>query len=344
MLNTQHPNKPPRVIVIVLNYNCKSISHDCIQSLLKSKGDDCQVIFVDNGSTDGSYEFIREKFPQCEFLQNGENLFFAAGNNRGIIKAADMGAEYVFILNNDTLVEPGCIETLVNFMDANPQAAACQPLLCHLSDPDIIASAGCRLGRIGRAWDHSCGLPTKAVGTEPFPVLGVTGGALFIHTSVMVEAGLFDETFQMYFEDVDLSLRLRNAGHSLYCIPSARVLHMVSATTNKMNADRRIYFCERNAFTVMLKNFPLKHVLFGYAFAIPASTVMVGVHLLKGRFGLARYVLKAMGEGIAGLFQHVWGHKKQADRPALFWEFVDSDVIFPPACHGNPPISRGSEK
>ena len=321
--------KEHKVMVVVLNYNGIQINEACLASLEAEGTPDVQVLFVDNGSTDGSYEKARKAFPDFSYQQNGQNLFFAAGNNRGLETALARDAEYAFILNNDTVVEPGCVGKLLKFMETHAEAAACQPVLCQLDRPQIIASGGCRLGGIGKAWDHACGCPVAKLSQEPFPVLGVTGGAMFVRASVLKSVGMFDESFKMYFEDVDLSLRMRNAGWELYCIPDARVLHKMSATTKARGMSWRTYFCERNSYRVMLKNFPPGRLVRGYARGLLFAAMASASSLLTGRFLNGWYILKAMLQGgLDGVssFPRVWREK---DRLCRFEDMVDWKVNYP---------------
>lgn len=321
-----------RVFVIVLNYNGRDVNQACLESLRECSSEGFTVIFVDNGSTDGSYEEARAAFPEFTYLQNGENLYFAAGNNRAIDVALDQGADYVFILNNDTVLLPGCVPLLTAFMDAHPQAAACQPLLCAMADPQHIASAGCRLSMCGKGWDHLCGQPVDAAGTEPFEVLGVTGGAMLARASSLRQVGLFDESFQMYFEDVDLSLRMRSAGYTLHCVPAARVLHEISATTDRLSSWRRAYFCERNSWKLMLKNFPRWQCLKGFAVGIPASAAVGGYNILRGNVTYGWKILCATGQGVLSLAVHFAGGNLPRKHSVSFWRLVDVDMVYPPAC------------
>lgn len=304
----------------------------CLRSLRSVAASGVHVLFVDNGSTDGSFERAREEFPEFEYLQNGANLFFSGGNNRAMERAMAQGAEYLFILNNDTEVLPGCIDTLTAFMDATPGAAACQPLLCAMHAPERIASAGCRVGVSGKAWDHLCGQAASTAGDAPFEVLGVTGGAMFVRASVLHEVGLFDESFQMYFEDVDLSLRMRRAGSSLWCVPGARVLHMVSATANKERAWWRAYLCERNSWRVLLKNFPLPRILQGMALSVPASFLAAAVNVAHGNVRYGAFIAMATVQGMF-LFLRLFPRRlAETGTSSPFWHLVDGKVVYPPPC------------
>ncbi|BCS87979.1 glycosyl transferase [Pseudodesulfovibrio sediminis] len=316
--------------MVVLNYNGLKVNEACLNSLRQEGTPGVEVLFVDNDSTDGSFEKAQQEYPEFVHQQNGTNLFFAGGNNRGLETVLSGDTEFIFILNNDTVVEPGCIDRLQTFLERHPEVGACQPLLCSMDNPEKIASGGCRLGGVGKAWDHACGQPLETVGDKPYQVLGVTGGAMLVRTSVLRSVGLFDESFQMYFEDVDLSLRMRNAGWELYCVPTARVLHKGSASTVALGMWRRAYYCERNSYRVMLNNFPPGRLAMGYARGVPLAIVASAYNILTGRWRYGWSILKAvlLGvlDGIASLPQ-VWQQRK---RPCRFEERVDWKVGYPP--------------
>lgn len=325
----------PRVFAIVLNYNGRDMLAPCLDALLASDCPDLAVLLVDNASSDGSADFARATYPGVEILENPDNYYFSRGNNEGMRLALERGADYLFVLNNDTLIDPACLRLLVKFMDSRPGAGACQPLLRFMDRPDLAASAGIRLGIAGKAWDLACGEPAASLGREPFQVLGATGGAMLLRAEAVRQAGLFCEEFQMYFEDVDLSLRLREAGWDIWCVPEACVLHECSATTNRTGAWRRGYFCERNSYKVVLRNYPLARIGEAYLRGMPQAAMAAAYNLLlhDRRYGLA--IARAMLEGLRDLARNLPGRLSRADRRARsypFWPMVETSVVYPPGC------------
>lgn len=322
----------PLVYTIVLNYNGRDIIGNCLESLLRSDCENHRIVVVDNASQDGSPEMVAEKFPSVELIRNPENYYFSKGNNIGIQYALDKGAQYIFILNNDTTIEPDCISKLTEFMETSPDAGGCQPLLCFMDRPDLIASAGCNIALSGKAWDAHFGEPADSLGDKPFQMGGITGGAMFLRADAVKSAGMFCEKFQMYFEDVDLSLRLRENGWNLFCVPTARVLHIVSATTNKVNALRRIYFCERNSYWVVLRNYSLLNILKSFALNIPCVMAAALYNVFKLNLRYSVYILKALFLGLASFvfcFPQRGIESVRYKRSYPFWQFINM-IIFPP--------------
>jgi len=323
------------VQVVVLNYNGRDLLPPCLDALQASDCPDLAIMLVDNASSDGSVDFMRQAYPKVEVLENPENYYFSRGNNEGLRLALARRARYILVLNNDTLIDPACVSLLAEFMDSRPRAGACQPLLCFMDRPDLAASAGIRVGIAGKAWDLACGEPAASLGREPFQVLGVTGGAMFLRASALRQVGMFCEEFQMYFEDVDLSLRLREAGWETWGVPSARVLHECSATTNRAGAWRRGYFCERNSYKVVLRNYPPTKILKAYLRGLPQAALAATYNLLlhDRRYGLA--IARAMLQGLrdfARLYPRRLSRRDRQARSYPFWPMVDESVVYPPGC------------
>lgn len=250
----------PSVHALVLNHNGKPHNARCLRSLLAQDYPNLRVLFVDNGSDDDSVNAVRREFgDRVEYLFNGRNLFYAAGNNRGLRHALNQGADYLFLVNNDTVLEPGCLAGLAECMAARPEAGGCQPLLCRL-DGDApaseVCSAGIHVSLSGRCWDAGRGKSAEEFGAEPVEVAGVTGAAMFLPASVVREVGLLDERYVMYFEDADYSFRIRRAGHPLFLVPSARMGHVGSATTSSLMPLRQLALCETNSYRLVLDHFP----------------------------------------------------------------------------------------
>ncbi len=280
-------NAPP-IHVIVLNYNGGTQNNTCIDSVLRQEDVAVTVLFVDNASSDGSLGAVKSRYgDRITYLENEENLLFAGGCNRGLAMALELGASHVLLLNNDAILEPGCLTVLTNFLEANPGSAGAQPLLTFISAPERVASAGCRVSRTGRAWDLGEGALAASFGQTPFEVPGITGGASMWRASALREIGLFDENFGMYFEDADLSLRARKAGYQLYAVPRARARHAVRGTTARVAPLLRIERCETNALRLLLAHWPDRHLRADALLWAATSLGFVIGNLLRGRAMLA---------------------------------------------------------
>ena len=221
----------PKVFVVIPNWNLKDDTIACVESVLASDYPLLRVIVVDNGSTDGSVSAIADRFGESVTLIVKEmNVGFAAGVNIGIRYALDQGADWVLLLNNDTLVAPDMITRLVAAAHRHPRLCILAPAIFYHDQPDQVWRLGDR---------HSCWMPipfqisAKGLrsGEEILPVDYVTGCGMFICRQVFLTIGLFDPEYFMYYEDADFCRRAVKAGFSIACVPAARMWHKVSSST-----------------------------------------------------------------------------------------------------------------
>ena len=221
--------------VVVLSWNGLSLTRDTLRSL-----EACQVpgswrlrvLVVDNASGDGSPQMVRDEFPGVELLALPENRRFAGGNNEGLRRALDAGADAVMLLNNDVVADPKMIAKLLAALDEQPDAGAAAPLIYFAPPSDRIWSGGGRC----RPWlAHSShrGLRERDRGQyRSIEDTGyLTGCCLLARAEAWRKVGLLDERYFIYAEDADWSLRARAAGFRLLFVPTARLWHRVSASS-----------------------------------------------------------------------------------------------------------------
>lgn len=220
--------------IVVLNWNGAEDTLACLESLAVVRSPSCRVLIVDNGSTDGSVERIREAFWDIELLLLPSNIGYAGGNNAGFRRVLELGAEFVIFLNNDTLVDAGFCVPLVETLQRNPSAGIAVPKIFYLNRPDTLWYAG-GVVNLSTGLIRHVGIRKKDA--PQFDRPGVTGyatGCCFAMRCRDFEAvGGFDEGFRMYAEDVDLSLRIRSRGMTINYVPSSRVWHKVSASLTR---------------------------------------------------------------------------------------------------------------
>ena len=221
--------------VCVLNWNGREDTLRCLASL---RGE--RVIVADNGSADGSVEAIRSAFPDVEVVENGANLGFSGGNNAAIRRALERGAEWVVLLNNDAEAEPGLLDALRAAAERHPRAGV---LAGKLLFPDGRVQwagqrVGLRTGYSGRPRGHGPPGRLRVLGRGAHA--SARSGALMAVSRAAIErAGLLDEDLFAYVEDVDWSLRIREAGFECVFVPAARAVHRVSASTGGAALDAR---------------------------------------------------------------------------------------------------------
>lgn len=293
---------PSLVYAVVLNYNGRQLNERCLRALLTQDYRNLTILFVDNGSTDDSLQAVQETFRgRIEYLTTGRNLYFAAGANLGMARALDAGARYVLVLNNDVFAKADMVSRLVSHMEKQADCAACQPLLLQAGEASTIASAGVRLCLSGRAWDHLQGAPASQAPTQPAAIAGATGGAMLLCAKTVRATGGFDPAYVMYFEDVDLSLRIRRLGNDIHLVPDSRGMHVGGATTSRHARDYAVQLCETNAYRVIAAHFPMCSFIVGYPACLVVSVLFFLYNLLRLRWGRAVAIFKGAVHGHAAM-------------------------------------------
>jgi GT2 family glycosyltransferase len=212
-----------RVDVVVLNWNGWSDTIACLQSLQHQDYYNFNLLVVDNDSTDGSVERIKQAMPSLEILQTGVNLGFGGGCNAGIRNALARGADYIWLINSDATVDPGALTALVRKATQNPTLGAVGSVVYESAQHDKIQLWGGGAINLWLGRSKHCLLP----GTLDF----ISGASVLLRREAIEEVGLFDEmTFFMYWEDADLCFRLRQAGWNLAVAEDSRVWHKQSTS------------------------------------------------------------------------------------------------------------------
>jgi GT2 family glycosyltransferase len=251
---------PPasRVAVVVLSWNGRDDTLQCLASLAEVPYARLDVVVVDNGSTDGSAEAVEASFPDAVMIRMGRNVGFSGGVNAGIATALERGADALLLLNNDMVVEPGFLAPLVDASMQPGVAAACSQIL-HADGSERIWYAGAtfhpRRGHHGRNIGYR-DQPLPASGA-PYPVDCACGGAMLIPRSALDEVGLFDDDLFAYREDLDWSLRARARGRHVLVVPASVVRHKFSASSGGGSSPTSLYYDTRNGIVVAERHAPL---------------------------------------------------------------------------------------
>ncbi len=327
----------PLVYVLVINWNGKEHLEECFDSLLAGDYPNTRYLLVDNASEDGSVAFVQERFgadTQVEILELRQNLGWSGGNNAGIERALADGAEYIFMLNNDTVTDAEAIGRLVKLAENDATIGALAPKILLYEHPFLLNSIGLEATDIGTAWDRGMGRLDGPKWGGHRPVVGVCGAAFFLRAETLRKTGLLPTDFEIYLDDLDLSLRIWNAGYEILTCPEAVVKHKFSSTMGEgARARRKYYLNTRNRMRLIERNYPsskLGGILFRYA---------VGE-------------AKAIGRAILdGAFWRVWAHKRswldalfylpraRAERrrrekeglaECRFWDLLRTDISFFP--------------
>jgi GT2 family glycosyltransferase len=256
----------PRASIIVVNWNGLEHLEACLGSLAAQGFRDFEVLLVDNGSVDGSADFVRERFPWVRLVLLPENAGFATGNNRGLDHAR---GEYIVTLNNDTRVEPEWLGILIEVVEAHPRAGMVGSRICSFADPDVIDSLGMGICRDGMSRGRMRNRRWSSLRRAEVEEILLPSACAALYRRVMLEeVGFFDEDFFAYAEDTDLGLRGRLAGWDALLATNAVVLHKYSRSGGRFSPFK-VHLVERNHYWVALKTFPLSCLL-----ALPLFTAV----------------------------------------------------------------------
>ena len=230
-----------KLAIILVNWNSFELTKDTLESLQQTTYTNYDCIVVDNGSADGSGDLIESTFPNCIVLKSITNKGFTGGNNIGMDYALQYGYEYIMMLNNDVAVAPNFLEPLIAKLDQDASVGAVQPLIYFHHDRNLIWNAGSRY----LSW---IGLPLTLMYFRKDPLRlqmnmqkkidWITGCAFMIRTSVLRKTGTLKEPYFIYFEDVDLSFRIKQAGYQLGYVPESVIYHIAGMSHKSKTKEK----------------------------------------------------------------------------------------------------------
>jgi GT2 family glycosyltransferase len=247
----------PSVYFVVLNWNQPEMTSDCLRSLAQQDYPSFHVVVVDNGSTDGSVKLLRERFPWTTLLEIPDNVGYSPGNNVGIEYAMGQGADYVFLLNNDTEVDPQMLGQLVEIAESDPEIGLVGPTMYYADPPDVVWGAENRIDwRCGRMTRVGMGRHLEELGyRQPVLVDYVDTCSVLVKHAVLDEIGAMDGRYFINFDDLDLNVRARKAGFEIFYVPRAHMWHKVSATMG-VASPATTYYMTRNALLFFWSHSP----------------------------------------------------------------------------------------
>ena len=227
------------VNLFVLNWNGRDLTLDCLSSLEKITYPNVKIYVIDNGSSDNSVTEIRNQFPDYEIIELPENYGFARGNNAGF-ELVKQKADYTIFLNNDTIVDPNFVEPLINAMESNSTVKQSTPKIFYADNLDYIWFGGGKVS-LWAGWIRHLGIRQKDSMQFSFNrnVDYATGCCVCMRTVDFESIGMFDESFLMYGEDVDLSLRFRKQGGQILFVPESKIWHKVSSSIGTQFSIRK---------------------------------------------------------------------------------------------------------
>lgn len=290
--------------IVVLSWNGRAETLSCLRSIQAIRRPDLAAICVDNGSTDGSADAVREEFPDVELIENGRNLGFSGGCNVGIRHALQCGARWVVLLNNDAVIAPDAIDAFELAANENPRAGILGGKLLFKDPPDRIWFAGQRfnaaLGYSGRPRGY--GRPDGPRYQKVRRTDRAAGALLAVSREAVSRVGLLDDELFAYVEDIDWSLRIRAGGFEVLLVPAAIAWHHVSASTGgERGSTHALYYGVRNTIVVCERYRPLFRPLASLRRALIFLVFMAQALLLsQGRRLFAAAVCDGYADARAG--------------------------------------------
>lgn len=294
-----------KTTIIIPNYNGLSFMEPCFESLKEQTVRDFKVLVVDNGSTDGSVEWLKEHRVPSIFLK--ENTGFSGAVNTGI-RAAD--TTYVLLLNNDTRVEPGFVAAMERAMDQSPKIFSVSSRMIQMYHPELLDDAGDMYSILGWAYQRGVGRSVNLY-QKSCRVFSACAGAAIYRRAVFDEIGLFDELHFAYLEDIDVGWRAKLYGYdNVYC-PDAAVYHVGSGTSGSRYNSFKVRLAARNCIYLNYKNMPGWQILLNAPFLL-AGIFVKYLFFVKNGFG---------GDYVSGLKEGIRTRKQCRRVPGLLKRF-----------------------
>lgn len=281
MNETQNRNEGTmKVTIIIPNYNGKHFMKPCLESLESQTNKDFQILVVDNHSTDGTIEYMKETYPEIELIALKENYGFSTAVNVGIRRAK---TPYVILLNNDTIVDEHYVEEMICAIEASPHIFSVSSKMIQMYKPSLIDSAGDIFTILGWGICRGSNKSVKQY-TKPDSVFSACAGAAIYKRSVFEKIGYFDELHFAYLEDIDIGFRARILGYkNTYC-PTALVQHVGSGTSGSKYNTFKVKLSARNNIWLLYKNMPPLLLLIN-AFPLLLGFLVKTVFFYKKGFG-----------------------------------------------------------
>jgi len=286
----------PLIGVLTVTWNRKQDVLECIESVLRSAYPRLAVYVVDNASTDGSSQAIAEKYPDVHLIRSEENLGFAGGNNLGMARMLDDGADAVFLINDDAIVAEDALDCLVRGLQ-DPAVGVLAPKVLVHGEPGMIWSAGGRIdSKTGVSVQRRCGEPDRGQADEPAEVDYAVGCAMLVRADAVRRVGFMDPRYFMYYEEADWCRRIRQAGYRILYVPRSRVRHKVAPG----GRNHAAYYFSRNRL-LYLKSGGLSA---GRIAWIAVSDILrsAAAHAVKGRARECRLMIRGVADYYARTF------------------------------------------
>lgn len=293
----------PLVISVILNTNRRDDTLACLDSLKRNSYSNHRIIVLDNRSTDGSVDAIREAHPDVQIVGLEKNLGYAGNNNVGIELAIKQGADWVFVLNEDIVLDEECLAKLIEVGEGDPRIGILGPLVYHHDEPNVIQSAG---GMLGEYWESiHLGKDEEDQGqfTTPHPVEWISGCAILVRRDAIEQAGMLDGNYFIYWEETEWCIRVAQAGWKIVHVPQARIWHKGVQREYQPKPSFTYYGTRNHLLTLAKHHAPLRVRLYTWMQILRTLTSWT----VKPRWRHKREHRDAMWKGILDYLRRRWG-------------------------------------
>lgn len=323
----QHPSplfmpSSPHIAIIILNWNGLDDTLECLESLRKQSHKNVSIYVIDNASKNDELKTIKQNFSSIVPIQSKSNLGFAGGNNLGIKKALEEGAEWIFLLNNDTVVDPNFLTNAIQFINKTPNDPTCPPnpepaewgrrnIPKNPNGPNIGILATTMVNYYHRSKLDNTGHDLLTNGdtvprnrnahfslnilnnpkTPNNPILGACAGAALYNSEMLKQIGLLDEDFFLNYEDADLSLRAIVQGWECYHCPDSIIYHKINASIKKVKNTSYSIRSQRNQLWAYLHNTPLLVIFLNLPWIIIRDILTILITLITFRWTITKIII-----------------------------------------------------
>lgn len=295
-----------KVAIILVNWNSFELTNGCILSLKKIDYTNYDIIVVDNGSADGSCEKLKAQHPDIILIMSEVNSGFTGGNNLGLEYSLKTGYTYSLILNNDTFVEPDFLSHLVSYMNAHPETGAIQPRIFFNHDRKLLWNSGSYYNQFfGYTYTKGYNRRGNSSDENVKEVDWITGCALLTRNSILEKTGLLTEKFFIYYEDVDLSFRIRKEGYKLIYYPKSVIYHIAGMANRNIIKGKEgflnpvvHYLNVRNSLWLIKTYTPWYFIPGVFIYNFLRNIVLIAYFALRFRFEKLLAVLKGVRDGL----------------------------------------------
>jgi len=285
----------------IASYNGRELLETVLPSLAAQRFRDFRTVVIDDGSSDGTVEWLARRWPDVEVVALPRNVGVTAALN--VCLRAGAESELVVLLNNDLELDPDCLGELVRAMGENPNAGSAGAKLLDFYDRSVLDGAGDVLDWAGTGWRRGHGEPDDGRYDAPQAIFGLCGGAAIYRRAALEDVGEFDESFFAFVEDTDWALRAQLAGWSARYVPTAVAFHMGSATIGAGMSDFTRYHLWRNSVWLIAKDFPLAALVRRAPRILYVQAAQLYLATRAGKLGLWLRIMRDAARGLPAALQ-----------------------------------------